>query len=105
MGDVPVVREYPAAILKRVTVENRAATLGSLAHVREYGLGRDDAAQAMEERIAQGRGGAARDVRRAIDIEGNAPAVRVLIALDAERIFGGEQRAVNLARDNAAKAE
>ena len=47
---VAVVREDPASVLERMTVEHRVRALRGLAHVREHRLARHDAADAMKER-------------------------------------------------------
>ena len=73
--------------------------------VREHRLRRDDAAQPVKERVTESREWASGHVGRAIDVERDAPAVGVVVALHAERVFGREQRAVNPARDHASKAE
>ena len=75
------------------------------AHVSEHRLRRDDTAQAVEQRVPDGGQRAARDVRRAVDEERHTPAVRMIRALHAEGVLGGEQRAVYLARNDASESE
>jgi hypothetical protein len=59
----------------------------------------------VKERVTESREGTARDVGSTVDIEGDAPAVGVVVALHAERVLGCEQRPVDPARYHAAKAE
>src|SRR5690606_28570651 len=59
----------------------------------------------MKQRISERRERAAGDVGRAVYEEGHPPAVRVFVALDAQRVLGREQGAMDLARDHATKTE
>src|SRR5450432_3652689 len=59
----------------------------------------------MEQGVPEGGGRAARDMGGAVHIEGHPPTVWVLVALHAERVFGGQERAMNLARNDATKAK
>ena len=79
VGHVAVVREHPAPVLEGVAVEHANGALRGLAHVGEHGLTRDHAADRLKHAIAQGRDGAAREVRRALDVVRDAPAVRMLL--------------------------
>ena len=103
--NVPIVRHHPLAILKRVAVEHRDIAVRGAPDVREHGLGGDDAADAMEENIIEGRCRASSDVWRPVDVERHAPAIAVVVALRAERVVSVHQRSVHLALNHAAEPE
>jgi hypothetical protein len=103
--NVSVVGKHPAPVLKRMTIEDSLVTLGGLAHVGQHRLRSHHAAQPMKQRVAQRCAGAAGHVRSAVDVKRDTPSIRMLIALHAERVLGGQQGSVDLAGDHAAKAE
>ena len=105
LRDVAVVGEDPAPVLKGMAVEHSLVALGRPPDVGEHRLAGHHTAQSMEELISERELGALGDVGRAIDVEGHAPTVGVLVALFAEGVLRVEQRAVDLARDDAAEAE
>jgi len=86
-----------------MAVEHRELAVGGAPDMREDRLGCHDATHAAKQGAIDGRRRAARDVRGAIDVEGHAPAITVVVALGAERIVGVHQGPVHLALNHAAK--
>jgi hypothetical protein len=102
---VAVVGEDPGAELKGVRVERRELALRGLSDVGEDGLGGDHAGDPMKEGIRERGRGALDEVRRPPDVVGDAPAIRVLSALDGQRILGRHQAVVDLALNDGAESE
>jgi predicted acetyltransferase len=97
--------EYPLSILKWMAIEHGRGTLGCVANVGEHGFGRDDAADSMEEGVAQGVFGATGDVWGAVDVVTNTPAMGVFCALTCEGVISIYERAMDMAWDDTAEAE
>jgi hypothetical protein len=103
--DVSIVREHPAPVLKRVTIEHGLVALGGLAHVGQHRLGSHHAAQPVEQRVAQRRARAAGHVRRAVDVERHTPTIGVVVALHSQGVLGRQKGAMDLAGDHTTEAE
>ena len=102
---VAVVGEDPAPVLEGVTVEDRHRALGRLADVGEHRLGAHHAADPVEEGVGEGVRRALRHVGRAVDVVRDPPTVGVLHALPSQGVLRRDERAVDLALDDAAEPE
>src|SRR5690606_14676140 len=103
--NVAIMREHPAAKLERMAVEQALAPLRRLAHVGQHRRARHEPAQPVKELIAERVGRAPREVRRAVDVIRDAPAIGMRVALSAERILRLKQRSMHLAGNDATKTK
>lgn len=99
------MRHDPFAVLKWVTVQHRQFSMGRSAHVGEDSLGGYDAADPTKKATIDRGCGASSDVWCAIDVEGNSPAIAMVVALRTKRIVRVHEGPMDLALNDAAEAE
>lgn len=102
---ISVMGENPAAVLERVRVQRTECTLRCLANMCDDGLGSDNARHVLKQAIVHRRSSALDQVRCAAEVVGYAPAIRVVRALDTQRIFSPHQTAVDLTTNHRTKAK
>ena len=95
----------PTPVLKRMAIEDVILPLGGLPHMGKNRLRCYQTAKPVKERIAHRSHWAARYVRNAVNVEGDPPPVRMFVTLHTECIVRQNERPMDLAGNDAAKAK